>query len=117
MVLSDYCQYLVFCVVCSDNTITGGKATQRHDYSGITTDNKDISNYVFFLDLSEGDEIAEVHSYTLSTGDYTSNYFLAYQNNLLIYWGYPHEFARSKDPLLNEIGRKAARKLKNLESN
>ena len=73
--------------------------------------------YIFSLDLSDGDEITEVHSYILSSGDYTSNYFLAYQNNLLIYWGYPHEFARSKDPLLNEIGRKAARKLENLESN
>ena len=74
-------------------------------------------NYVFLLDLSEGDEIIEVHSYTLSSGDYHSKYFLAYQNNLLIYWGYPHEFARSRDPLLNEIGRNAVSRLEKLESN
>ena len=72
--------------------------------------------HIFLLDLSEGDEVAEVHSYILSSGDYHSKYFLAYQNNLLIYWGYPHEFARSKDPLLNEIGRKAVSRLEALES-
>ena len=73
--------------------------------------------YIFVLDFSEDDEIIEVHSYILNTGNYTSDYFLAYRNNRLIYWGYPHEFARSKDPLLNKIGQKAVSRLINLESN
>jgi hypothetical protein len=72
--------------------------------------------YTFFLDTIEGDGPVEVHSYILSSGDYRSNYFLAYRDGRLIYWGYPHEFARSKDPLLNEIGRKAVNRLEQLES-
>ena len=68
--------------------------------------------FTFAFDTIEG--AIEVHSYILSSGDYGSNYFLAYKNNRLIYWGYPHEFARSKDPLLNEIGEKAVGKLEQM---
>jgi hypothetical protein len=54
-----------------------------------------------------GDSIL-VQSYLLmSYGDYASTYFLAYRNELLIFWGYPHEFARSSDPRIREIGREA----------
>lgn len=48
-----------------------------------------------------------VCTYTLSSGDYRSNYFLAFRNSTLVLWGYPHEFARSADPLINDIGEKA----------
>jgi len=71
--------------------------------------------HIFILDTSEGGDTIEVHSYILSSGNYGSNYFLAYRNNQLIYWGYPHEFARSRDPLLNEIGQRAVRKSEQLE--
>lgn len=64
--------------------------------------------HTFFLDGLEGNDTIEVHAYILFSGAYGSNYFLVYRNKRLIYWGYPHEFARSKDPVLNEIGRKAA---------
>ncbi|MBS1537425.1 MAG: hypothetical protein JST20_06715 [Bacteroidetes bacterium] len=46
-----------------------------------------------------------IHVYVLSLGDYKSDYFLAFRNDKLVYWGYPHEFARSSDPYLNEIGK------------
>ena len=59
------------------------------------------------------DEI-EVHSYILSSGDYTSRYFLAFRNKKLFFWGYPHEFAREKDPFIKEIGQKAVIKLNEL---
>jgi len=72
--------------------------------------------YTFFLDTIEADGTIEVHSYILTSGGYKSNYFLAYRNGQLIYWGYPHEFARSKDPLLNEIGRKGVKRLEQLKS-
>lgn len=72
--------------------------------------------YTFFLDTIEGDGQIEVHSYILTSGNYKSNYFLAYRDGQLIYWGYPHEFARSKDPLLNEIGRKGVNRLEQLKS-
>ena len=60
------------------------------------------------LDSTNG---IEVHSYIISSGDYHSTYYLAFEKNSLLYWGYPHEFARSTDPRLNEIGRKAVSKL------
>ena len=43
--------------------------------------------------------------YELSIGDYKSDYFLAFGNDKLLYWGYPHEFARSSDIYLNDVGR------------
>ncbi len=46
-------------------------------------------------------------TYILSSGDYGSNYFLAFQDGKLLFWGYPHEFARSNDSLINEIGKKS----------
>ncbi len=49
----------------------------------------------------------KIHVYVLSMGDYKSNYFLAFRNDKLIYWGYPHEFARSSDTYINEIGKEA----------
>jgi len=58
-------------------------------------------------------DIIEVQTYILINGIYFSCYFLAFQNNKLIYWGYPHEFARIENPLINDIGRKAVRKLNN----
>lgn len=72
--------------------------------------------YTFPLGMIKGEGAIEVHSYILTSGNYRTNYFLAYRNGRLIYWGYPHEFARSKDPLLNEIGRKAVSRLEQLES-
>lgn len=72
--------------------------------------------YIIPLDTIEGNGTVEVHSYILSSGNYKSNYFLAYRNGGLMYWGYPHEFARSKDQLLNEIGQKAVSRIAQLES-
>jgi hypothetical protein len=53
-----------------------------------------------------GDSII-VQSYLLATGEYSATYFLAYRNDSLIFWGYPQEFAKSSDPLINEIGKEA----------
>ena len=72
--------------------------------------------YTIPLGTIEGNGTIEVHSYILTSGNYKSNYFLAYRSARLIYWGYPHEFARSKDPLLNEIGQKAVSRLEQLKS-
>ena len=49
----------------------------------------------------------EVHVYKLSSGDYASNYLLSFEDGALLYWGYPHEYARENNPLLNEIGKLA----------
>jgi hypothetical protein len=51
--------------------------------------------------------LIHVCSYTLSSGDYKSNYFLAFIDSKLAFWGYAHEYARAKDMLINEIGEKA----------
>jgi len=35
------------------------------------------------------------------------DYFVAYEDNKVIFWGYPYEFNRHENPLINEIGLKA----------
>lgn len=48
---------------------------------------------------------ATVDVYYLQNGDYRSDYFLAYEpDGTLLFWGYPHEFARSADPHINAVG-------------
>lgn len=39
--------------------------------------------------------------------EYQSDYFIVYENEKLLYWGYPYEFNRHPDPLLNDIGKTA----------
>ena len=63
---------------------------------------------VFEWSLAESKDRIIVQSYVLSSGgEPGSTYFLAYKNGSLIFWGYPHEFARSSDPLIREIGKGA----------
>jgi hypothetical protein len=57
-----------------------------------------------------------VDAYYVVSGDYSSQYILAFTDGNLIYWGYPHEFARSRDSLVNAIGEQAVSKLKELEA-
>ena len=112
-------------LVCISSFVSCAQMTLSHVgklRQGMTVEESQVvlsvsPKYTFSLDIAEGNETIEVQSYILSSGDYTSNYFLAYRNNRLIYWGYPHEFARSKDSLLNEIGRSAVIMLEKLESN
>lgn len=54
---------------------------------------------------SDAKSVYAIHVYVLSMGDYKSSYFLAFRNDKLVYWGYPHEFARSSDHYINEIGK------------
>ncbi len=48
-----------------------------------------------------------VQVYDIHVGNYNSDYFAVYENEKLLYWGYPYEFNRHPDPLLNEIGKTA----------
>lgn len=48
-----------------------------------------------------------VQVYDIQVGSYNSDYFAVYENDKLLYWGYPYEFNRHPDPLLNEIGKTA----------
>lgn len=45
-----------------------------------------------------------VHIYVILSGQVETPYICAYENEKLIYWGYPWEFNRHLDPVLNEIG-------------
>lgn len=58
--------------------------------------------------LAETGDTIIVQVYTFNAGGGPpSNYFLAYKNRSLIFWGYPHEFAKSSDPLIRRIGKDA----------
>lgn len=56
-----------------------------------------------------------VQSYTLSSGNYKSDYFIAFENGRIIFWGYPHEFARSTNKKINYIGSRALERLDELK--
>jgi len=63
---------------------------------------------VFEWSLAQSEDRIIVQSYVFSAGgEPGSTYFLAYRNGSLIFWGYPHEFARSSDRIIREIGRGA----------
>ncbi len=69
----------------------------------------------FPVEMADASIYIYVCVYTLSSGDYKSNYFLVFRDNRLFFWGYPQEFARSTDSLINEIGEKAVATEKKLE--
>lgn len=57
------------------------------------------------LPIAVEGEKATVDVYYLQNGDYRSDYFLAYEpDGKLLFWGYPHEFARSTSPHINAVG-------------
>lgn len=75
------------------------------------------TNREFSIKIDSTKEIIDVRTYTLSSGSYDSNYLLCYKENKLLFWGYPHEFARSNDKIINEIGKKSVEIILGLEKN
>jgi len=72
--------------------------------------------YEFSLDsIHEGERVL-IDAYYVVSGDYTAQYMLAFSEDRLLYWGYPHEFARSKDSFINEIGKQAVTRFRQLEN-
>lgn len=49
----------------------------------------------------------EVMSFVLKNAGTATEYFAVFEDNKLLYWGYPYEFNRHPDIRLNEIGRLA----------
>ncbi len=50
-----------------------------------------------------------VQAYRVSYGDYRSDFYLTYMDDQLYYWGCPHEYNRSENAVLNQIGEKACK--------
>jgi hypothetical protein len=57
-----------------------------------------------------------VEVYEMTSGGYGSRYYLSYNRGKLVYWGYPHEYAREKDPTLNRIAKETTEKLDALKT-
>ena len=74
-----------------------------------------LPRYEFSLDSIHEDEPVLIDAYYVVSGDYAAQYILAFSKDRLLYWGYPHEFARSKDAFINAIGEQAVTRLKQLE--
>jgi hypothetical protein len=71
--------------------------------------------YMFnFKNSQTNEDNILVHVYELTSGTYDSNYFYMFINNELHFWGYPHEYARSSDTLINEIGKLTVKKIEEL---
>jgi hypothetical protein len=73
------------------------------------------SKYEFSIQIDSSKEIINVKTYILSSGSYDSNYLLCFKENKLYFWGYPHEFSRSNDKIINEIGKKSVEKINELD--
>lgn len=71
--------------------------------------------YEFSLDSIHEGEPVLIDAYYVISGDYSAHYILAFSKDRLLYWGYPHEFARSRDAYINAIGEQAVTRLKQLE--
>jgi len=56
---------------------------------------------------SEPNATLTVMSFDMKSGGTTSDYFAVFENDQLLYWGYPYEFNRYPDPRMNEIGKAA----------
>ena len=57
-----------------------------------------------------GDSVT-VDVYDLSNGGYNAPYYVSYKEGKVLYWGYPHEYAREKDPLLNRVAKETTERL------
>lgn len=66
----------------------------------------------FSIESGTGETI-KVQIFRLATGDYDSVYLVSFRNGELIWWGYPHEYARENNDLLNKIAEEAAKYLLN----
>jgi hypothetical protein len=63
----------------------------------------------FTLDDIKGKNVKiKVFKKTESEIGYT--FFVTFIDDMLYYWGFPYEYARHNEPLINEIGRKALSK-------
>jgi hypothetical protein len=72
--------------------------------------NEKAPRYSFSMSING--EPYRVDSYVLNVGGYRSDYFLAYESGMLMFWGYPHEFARSKNETINQLGKKGVGELR-----
>ena len=62
----------------------------------------------FFISIKSDEKtkyLAQV--FEIDLGSYSALYLAVYSDDKLLYWGYPYEFNRHPDPLLNEIGKTA----------
>ena len=71
--------------------------------------------YEFSFDSINESGPVLIDAYYVVSGDYSAQYILAFSGQRLLYWGYPHEFARSKDAFVNAIGEQAVARLREIE--
>lgn len=62
---------------------------------------------------NEGGRKLEVMAFNLKNAGVEADYYAVFENDKLIYWGYPYEFNRYPDVRYNEIGRLAVSEAKN----
>jgi|JI9StandDraft_1071089.scaffolds.fasta_scaffold207278_2 hypothetical protein len=51
--------------------------------------------------------VYEFRGQEYKSGFCNGDYFFVFKNNQLFHWGHPHEFARSYDSYINELGKAA----------
>lgn len=95
----------------------GDVATLRRGMSAMEVDvlirKQSKEQLSFQLDSGEGAVQVDVYRMSEGASD-DSYYFIGFVNGKLVYWGYPHEFARIGDSTVNEIGKKAVDQMRTL---
>lgn len=85
------------------------------------TEAKELSviepKHIFNFEHPEtGEDNILIYVYELTSGTHSSNYLYMFVNNELYFWGYPHEFSRSNNSLINEINKLYVKKNDELET-
>lgn len=82
-----------------------GKTTQQ--VAELISKEPDLSFEITPASKSGNTKKYLIEQYTIWLGDYETPYLCAYEGGKLMYWGYPWEFTRHSNPVLNEIGHAA----------
>ena len=59
---------------------------------------------VFTVSTSVDKKEYQVELHYLKIAQESADYYLAYHEDKLVFWGYLHEFARSEKPEINDLG-------------
>ncbi len=106
------CAAAVCLASCSTLTLTDLGGLQRgmteHEANTLTPTSPE---HVWILAIDEIDAPVTIHHYIVTSGSAGSDYFLAFVDDALFFWGFPHEFAKPIDGRINAIGRNALAEL------
>lgn len=83
-----------------------GKLTKGMSYEQVRAVLPVRERQTQLIRTSDKEVSIKIFHYIIHSGAQESNYFLAFKDDKLYFWGYLHEFNRASDSLANDIGNK-----------